>query len=304
MRIIFMGTPAFALPAMEALIASPHQVIAVYTQPPKPAGRGMALKKSPVHLLAEKHGIPVQASATLKTAEAQETFRSYKADVVVVAAYGLLLPKPILEACPHGCINIHPSLLPRWRGASPIQRCILAGDAETGVAIMQMNERLDAGDILRMEKIALPEKINAGELHDLLAEKGARLLLRTLDSIGALRPVPQEEGKATYAVKLRKDEERIDWNQPAERVHCHIRAFTPWPGAYFVHNNTRIRITQVGYSLKESGHTTGEVLDERLSISCLTGIIYPLYLQREGKKEMAMEAFLRGYEIPVGTVLE
>lgn len=302
MRLIFMGTPAFALPALEALIASKHKIATVYTQPPKPAGRGMELKKSPVHLLAEKHGIPIQTPVSLKTPEAQEIFRSYKADAAVVAAYGLLLPKAILEACPQGCMNIHPSLLPRWRGAAPIQRCILAGDKETGVTIMQMNEKLDAGDILMMEKMALPENINAGDLHDLLARKGATLLLKALDT--KPKAVPQDESNATYADKLRKDEGRIHWNQPANQVQQHIRAFTPWPGAYFIHNGTRIRITKANYSLKETRYKYGEVIDEKLSISCQNGMIIPLLLQREGKKEMGVAAFLRGYSIPAGTMLE
>ncbi|MCP5362186.1 MAG: methionyl-tRNA formyltransferase [Hyphomicrobiales bacterium] len=306
MKLIFMGTPEFAVPALEALVKAGHEVVAVYTQPPRPAGRGMQERPSPVQQCAEMHHIPVETPTTLKTPETQQRFRDYRADVAVVAAYGLLLPQAILDACPHGCLNIHPSLLPRWRGAAPIQRQIMAGDQETGVTIMQMNAGLDTGDMLSVIRFPMPEECTAGELHDQLAQEGAILLLQTLTELeaGTLNPTPQDDVQATYAKKISKEEAHIAWDQPAAVVHAHIRGLTPYPGAFFLWNGERVRILRS--SIEDTPHSAapGTVLDDRLCIACLEGSLRPLILQRQGKKAMEVDAFLRGCTIPAGSVME
>jgi len=304
MKIIFMGTPEFAVPALSALIESEHKVAAVYTQPPRPAGRGQKLKKSPVHDLAEKHNIIIRTPTTLKNEETQKEFVETGADVAVVSAYGLILPKPILEACQYGCINIHPSLLPRWRGASPIQRALMTGDAETGVCIMKMDEGLDTGDVLACEKTSIGKNETTSELHDRLATEGAKLLLSTIAKLETIKPQKQSEEGATYAKKLSKEEGKINWNLPAQLVHAQIRGVTPWPGASFFYKGEQIKVLKASYIDDKENKEPGKVLDDKLSIACKSGILHPEILQRQGKKPIAAEEFLRGFSIPAGTILE
>jgi methionyl-tRNA formyltransferase len=237
MRLVFMGTPAFALPTLAALHESGHEIVAVYSQPPRPAGRGQKETPSPVHQYAAQHGLAVFTPASLKLPEVQQQFAAHHADAAIVAAYGLLLPKPILEAYKLGCINIHPSLLPRWRGAAPIQRTIMAGDKETGITVMQMNEGLDTGDMLMVERYPIAPGTSAGALHDVLAEKAGPLLLKTLAQINTITPVKQPDAGVTYANKITKEEARINWNQPAETIYQHILGLSPSPGASLTYNN-------------------------------------------------------------------
>lgn len=306
MKVIFMGTPEFAVPALEALInAEAYQVVAVYSQPPRPAGRGKKERPSPTHLLAESHGIPVYTPISLKKEETQKAFTELGADIAVVAAYGLLLPEPILKACKYGCINIHPSLLPRWRGAAPIQRTIMAGDTETGVAIMQMDKGLDTGDILLLENVKLSDDITAGELHDMLAGYGAELLLQALDAIGSgtITHRPQSEEGVTYADKIQKSESKIDWSKPAEEIIHTIRGLTPWPGSYFEIDGERIKVLKVQLVDIIGDVQPGEVVDGKLTIACGAGGIRPLQVQRAGRGVMDTDSLLRGFEVPVGAVL-
>jgi methionyl-tRNA formyltransferase len=302
MNIIFMGSPDFALPTLEALIASEHTVVGVYSQPPKPAGRGKKDRKTAIHTLAEKHSLPVFTPKSLKGKKEQDDFKTLSADIAVVAAYGLILPKAILSACPKGCINIHPSLLPRWRGAAPIQRTIMAGDKETGVCIMQMDEGLDTGDILVQEMLEIEEHMNAGLLHDSLAELGAQLILQTLKNNYV--PKPQGEKDTTYAEKISKQEAAIDWSLDAKVIYNHIRGLSPWPGAYFTFNGERIKLLAAEWHEPDHRAPAGTALDEHLTISCGKGTLTPLELQRAGKKPMPRDVFLRGFDIPTGTVLE
>lgn len=302
MKIIFMGTPEFAVPALAALIKSEHKIAAVYTQPPRPAGRGYDLKKTPIHEYAEKHKFKVKTPETLKNKEAQQEFINLKAGVAVVSAYGLILPEEILKACKYGCINIHPSLLPRWRGSAPIQRAIMAGDKETGVCIMQMDSGLDTGAILMKKKIAMLKNITAGELHDTLAEISSELLLQTIGQLGNITPEPQR-GETTYADKLSKDEEKINWKMNAEKIEATIRGLTPWPGAYFIFNGEKIKVISAEYNSKKISAQAGEVLDNRLTIACSQGTLRPIKIQKQGKNIMFVESFLNGTKIPAGTIL-
>lgn len=305
MKLIFMGTPEFAVPALKALIESPHEVAAVYSQPPRPAGRGQKLTPSPVQQLAQEHGIPVYTPATLKTADAQEMFRSHQADLAVVAAYGLLLPKAILDAPRLGCINIHPSLLPRWRGAAPIQRTVLAGDTETAVCIMQMDEGLDIGPVLLQEHTPVGETETTGQLHDRLAKLGARLCLQAVDALAetGLTHTPQTEDGVTYATKIQKSEARLNWNQPAQTVLNAIRGFNPFPGAFFEYHGEPIKVLEAELVFLPKPNVPGYVLDKRLAIACADHAIRPLTLQRPGKKPGALADFLNGLRIPDGTFL-
>lgn len=235
MRIVFMGTPEFAVPTLRTLHEAGHNIVAVYTQPPRPAGRGQKELPSPVQEYAVSHDLPVFTPVSLKAPEAQGEFAAHKADVAVVAAYGLLLPKPILEAFPLGCINVHPSLLPRWRGAAPIQRAVMAGDRETGITIMQMNEGLDTGDMLLVERYPMGVSMNAGALHDFLADKAGPLVLKTLEGLAdkTIVPMKQPEIGAAYAKKITKEDCRIDWNRPAEAIYHQILGLSPTPGGVF-----------------------------------------------------------------------
>jgi methionyl-tRNA formyltransferase len=306
MRVVFMGTPDFAVRALRAIVESPHEVIAVYTQPPRPAGRGKAPRKSAIQATSEAAGIPVFAPKSLKDPAAQAEFSALGADICVVAAYGLILPKAVLEAPKFGCINIHGSLLPRWRGAAPIQRAILSGDETSGVTIMQMDEGLDTGPILVAEEIALGAAPTCAELHDRLAVLGARLVVYALNGIGSgvLHAAPQPEEGATYAKKLTRDEGRLDWREAAVVLERRVRAFDPWPGAWFTHQGTRIKVLEARPVAEVVGAEPGEVLDARLTVACGDSSLRILRLQREGKAPQDAGAFLRGFPLAEGTRLE
>lgn len=298
-----MGSPAFALPALEALHAAGHEIAAVYCQPPRAAGRGMALKKGPVHERAEALGLEVRTPLSLKSDEEQRAFAGLKADAAVVVAYGLLLPKPILEAVPHGCFNLHPSLLPRWRGAAPLQRAIMAGDTQTGIAVMRMEEGLDTGPICREETFPLNDKITAAELHDALAARGAALMVEALGSLqqNGLQCRPQSSEGIVYAPKISKAEAKIDFTKPARAVLRHIHALSPFPGAWVEMAGARVKILQAEPAQGEG--KPGSVLDADLAIACGQGAIRPILLQREGKQAMARAEFLRGNPVARGIEL-
>jgi len=300
MRIVFMGTPAFAVPTLLALHEAGHAIAATYTQPPRPAGRGKQLQVSPVQAAAEALGIEVRHPETLRDLEPQADFLALEPDVAVVAAYGLMLPLPILQGPQHGCLNVHASLLPRWRGAAPIQRAILAGDHVTGVTIMQMERGLDTGPMLASARVPIEDK-TSGELHAELAEIGARLMVETLAQLDQLKPEPQPELGATYAPKIDKAEARIDWSRPAELIEREVRAFAPFPGAWFELDGERIKLLKARV-IGVNG-APGTVLDEVLTIACGDAAIRPLTMQRAGKPAMSAEEFLRGRPVPVGTVL-
>lgn len=307
LRIIFMGTPDFAVPTLMEILSAGHEVVAVYTQPPRPAGRGMDERKSPVHLQAEMAGIPVFTPKSLRNAAEQEIFREHGADVAVVVAYGLILPQPILEAPSSGCLNLHASALPRWRGAAPIQRAIMAGDAETAVMVMRMDEGLDTGPICLAEQVAIGPNTTAGELHDELARIGANLMVRALAALerGSLDCTPQPEEGVTYAAKIDKAEARIDFTRPARDVHNLIRGLSPSPGAWFEAGpeGKRERIKVLRSELAEGQGPAGTILDDRLTIACGEGAVRLVLLQRAGRTPMSAEEFLRGFNLPTGTKL-
>ncbi len=300
MRIVFMGTPDFAVAALEALAGAGHEIACVYSQPPRPAGRGHKERRSPVHEAAVARELPVRTPKSLKDPAEQAAFAALDAEVAVVAAYGLILPKPILDAPARGCLNIHASLLPRWRGAAPIQRAILAGDAETGVTIMQMDEGLDTGAMLLSRAVPIGPETTGGALHDTLAALGAELIVEALAQLadGALTPVPQPEEGVTYAAKLDKAEARIDWTRPATEIERLVRAFDPWPGAWFEAKGQRIRV--LAAELAAGSGAPGTVLDDRLTIACGTGALRPTRLQRQGKGAVDADAFLRGFPLAKG----
>ncbi len=298
-----MGTPEFAVPTLAALQASGHEVVAVYTQPPRPAGRGQKETPSPVHKFALEHNLPIYTPTSLKSAEVQAEFASHKADIAVVVAYGLLLPKAILEAYPFGCINVHPSLLPRWRGAAPIQRTIMAGDKKTAIVIMKMDEDLDTGDVLLTEHIDIPDGMNAGELHDILSGKAAPLILKVLDEINSITPQKQSEIGVTYAKKISKEDCAIDWSKPAEEIYQQILGLSPMQGAYFNYNNEIIKIFNANIEKTATNAGAGTIIDDKLGITCGNGILRPLILQRPNKKRMNVDEFLHGFTISAGTVL-
>jgi len=298
-----MGTPDFAVPALRALVAAGHEVACVYCQPPRPAGRGQKARPCPVQQAAEELGLPVRTPASLKDAADQAEFRALDLDAAVVAAYGLILPDAILAAPRLGCINIHASLLPRWRGAAPIQRAILSGDSESGVTIMQVEQKLDAGPILLAEAVPITAETTGQSLHDDLAELGARLIVEALDGIaaGTVAPRPQPEDGVTYAHKLERAEGMLDWREPADALERKVRAFTPWPGAWFELGGERIKLLTVELA---PGHgAAGEVLDDRLTIACGTGALRPMRLQRQGRNPMNVNEFLRGFPVARGTRL-
>ena len=300
MRIIFMGTPDFAVPALDALIAAGHEIIAVYSQPPRPAGRGKAPRPTPVHARAESLGLAVRTPVTLRDAGEQADFAALDADLAVVAAYGLILPVPVLEAPRRGCLNIHASLLPRWRGAAPVLRAVLAGDGETGVTIMQMEAGLDTGPMLATVTTPIDAK-TAGELTAELAGLGARLMVDVLANLAAYPPVPQPAEGVTYAAKIDKAESRIDFALPAEAVERQVRAFNPAPGAWFAIGGERVKI--LAAEVVAEGGAAGTVLDDGLLIACGTGAIRPTLVQRAGKGAMPATEMLRGFAIPAGTQL-
>jgi methionyl-tRNA formyltransferase len=307
LRVVFMGTPAFAVPTLTEIIGQGHEVVACYTRAPKPAGRGMAVVQSPVHQLAEGFGIPVFTPASLKGEAAAEAFRAHGADVAVVVAYGLLLPVPILEAPAHGCLNLHGSLLPRWRGAAPIQRAVMAGDAETGVMVMRMEAGLDTGPVAMAERIPIGPDATAGEIHDRLMVLGADLMVRALAALsrGSLGFVPQPDEGVTYAAKISKDEARIDWSLPAAAVHNHIRGLSPAPGAFIEADwgQGRQRLKVLRSALAEGAGVPGTVLDEALTIACGAGAVRLLEVQRAGRGPMKAEEFLRGAGLRPGLIL-
>lgn len=305
LSIIFMGTPDFAVPALRGLIESGHRVVAAYSQPPRPAGRGQQLRPSPVQQLAEQCGVPVYTPLNFKSSEAVEYLRALGADIAVVAAYGLLLPKTVLEAFPKGCINIHPSALPRWRGAAPIHRTVLADDATTDICIMQMDEGLDTGDVLARKHIDLPPRVTTGELHDLLAKQSVPLLLETLAAIelGEAKAVPQGEHGVTYAVKIRKEEAQIDWTHSAEEIERKVRGLNPFPAAVTTLNGEPIKILTADWSREGHSVIAGTVVNETFSIACGFGTLHPALVQRAGKKPMPVVDMLRGFPIPPGTRL-
>jgi len=295
-----MGSPEFAVPSLDALVDSGREVVCVYTQPPRPAGRGKSDRRTEVHERAEQLGIEVRTPKTLRSEEEQERLRALNADLAVVAAYGLILPKAILEAPRHGCINVHASLLPRWRGAAPIQRAILAGDEVTGITLMQMDEGLDTGPMLARQTLDIRGK-NAGEVTEELANLGARMLVEWLDNPSP--PEPQPIAGATYASKIDKAETRIDWSQPAEPIERQVRAFNPVPGAWFEANGERLKLLEAAVGHDASGEP-GEVLDDCLSIACAAGYIRPLKVQRAGRSVMTPGELLRGFAVPKGTILQ
>ncbi|MEZ5744202.1 MAG: methionyl-tRNA formyltransferase [Sphingomonadaceae bacterium] len=301
MRIIFMGTPDFAVPALVALAEAGHEIVAAYSQPPRPGGRrGKQLTPSPVQVEAERRGIAVRHPASLKGAEEQQSFAALEADIAIVAAYGLILPQAILDGTRLGCINIHASLLPRWRGAAPIQRAILSGAEETGVTIMQMEAGLDTGPMLLAETTPVAGK-TAGDLTDELAAMGGRLVVQVLEDLSAYPPEPQPEEGVTYAKKIDKAEARLDFAADAAQVERQVRAFAPAPGAWFEWDGERYKVWEVE-ALEGSGKP-GEVLDDTLTIACGSGAIRPLRIQRAGKPAMATADLLRGKPIAPGTIL-
>jgi len=301
MRIAFMGTPDFAVPTLDALLAAGHDVAAVYSQPPRPAGRGKGLKPSPVQQRAEAAGIAVRTPLSLKDRDVQDAFAALDLDAAVVAAYGLILPPAILEAPRRGCLNVHASLLPRWRGAAPIQRAILAGDAVTGVTIMRMERGLDTGPMLAARETEIDEK-NAGALTAELAGMGADLMRTMLESLAHTPGIPQPQAGITYAPKIEKHEARIDFGRSAVEVERQVRAFAPAPGAFILYAGERIKIHFAEVS--ERGGAPGTVLDERLAIACGVGSIMPVLVQRAGRAAMSPAELLRGFPIPAGARLE
>ena len=303
MRLAFMGTSDFAVPALKALVAAGHEIVAVYSQPPRPAGRGKHLRPNPVHEYAKETGLPARSPASLKDPLAQEAFAALGLDMAVVASYGLILPDTVLQAPKLGCINIHASLLPRWRGAAPIERAILAGDAETGISIMQMDAGLDTGDVLRAEGIPVTPKDTAGTLEAKLAALGAGMIVDALETIAAraLTATPQPEHGATYASKIDKAEARIDWTRPAGEIDRLVRAMNPAPGAWFEMDATRIKI--LAGEISSASGDPGEVLDDSLTIACGKGAYRAITVQRAGKGAMAARDMLRGTTIAIGKIL-
>jgi methionyl-tRNA formyltransferase len=301
LRLIFMGTPDFAVPSLKALHAAGHEIVAVYTREPKPAKRGMALQVTPVAREAEKLGLPVLTPKTLKSEEAQAAFRAHKADAAVVVAYGMILPKAILEAPRLGCFNVHASLLPRWRGAAPINRAIMAGDTESGVTIMQLDEGLDTGAITLFETHPIYPDITAGDLHNELAQLGAELMpvVLRLAERRRLASMPQPSEGVTYAEKIAKAETRIDWSRPARDVHNHLRGLSPFPGAWFELDGVRIKALRS--TLAEGSGAPGTALDDNLTIACGDGAVRLTQIQRAGKQPMSTQDFLRGTAVKAGT---
>ena len=302
MRIAFMGTPDFAVPTLDALVTAGHHVVAAYCQPPRPAGRGKTLQPSLVQLRAEALGIEVRYPVSLKGAEEQAAFAALDLDVAVVAAYGLILPQPILDAPRLGCLNVHGSILPRWRGAAPVQRAILAGDIVTGVTIMQMERGLDTGPMLATIETPIDRK-TAGQLSGEIALAGAAMMVKVLADPQAYPPIAQPEAGSTYAPKIDKAEAKLDFHQAAEQVERQIRAFNPAPGAWFEYLGERFRIHAAEIIAREHSGVPGEVIDDELTIACISGAIRPTRIQRAGKAAMSTGELLRGFAIPAGTSL-
>jgi methionyl-tRNA formyltransferase len=298
LRLIFMGTPDFAVPTLLELVAHGHEIAAVYTRAAKPAGRGMKLQPTPVEVEARRLGIPMATPATLKTPEALEAFRAHHAEAAVVVAYGMILPQAILDAPKLGCFNLHASLLPRWRGAAPINRAIMAGDPETGVMVMKMDVGLDTGDVAMAERVAITDAMTAADLHDALAPLGADLMVRAVGALerGRLQLTRQSEDGVTYAAKIEKAEARIDWNKPARAVLRHIHGLSPFPGAWceMASEGQLARVKILRCEMIDRSGAPGDVLDDHLTIACQQGALRVLELQRAGKAPMKAEDFLRG----------
>ncbi|MBN9062793.1 MAG: methionyl-tRNA formyltransferase [Rhizobiales bacterium] len=307
LRIVFMGTPDFAVPTLAGIVGQGHDLAAVFTRAPAKAGRGMALKPSPVHAMAESFGVPVFTPQSLRGEEAAEQFRSLNADAAVVVAYGLLLPKAVLDAPREGCLNLHASLLPRWRGAAPIHRAVIAGDGETGVMVMRMEEGLDTGPVALVDRVAIDADETTGQLHDRLKILGADLMLRALAALerGSLSFTPQGEHGVAYAKKITNDEARIDWRRPAAETHNLIRGLSPFPGAFFEADLGRgvERVKALRSRLADGGGRPGEIIDDELTIACGDGAVRLIEIQRAGSKPMPAREFLRGAKLAAGTLL-
>ncbi len=300
MRIVFMGTPAFAVPTLAALDEAGHEIVAAYTQPPRPAGRGKKLQPSAVQVEAEIRHIAVKCPASLKSAEAQAELAALEPDLAVVAAYGLILPQAVLDIPRQGCLNVHASLLPKWRGAAPIQRAIMAGDLTTGITIMQMEAGLDTGPMLATARTPIDDK-TAGELTEELAEIGAQLMVGTLIDLPAIHPVPQNDAEASYAPKIDKAEAKIDWTQGAEAIERQVRGLAPFPGAWFELDGERIKVLKAEIVAREG--KPGTTLDDELTIACGYAALRPVRIQRAGKPAMDVSAFLNGKPVPAGTLI-
>ncbi len=295
-----MGSPEFAVPTLDALVAAGHDVIAAYCQPPRAAGRGKALRPTAVQARAEALEIPVRSPTSLKAPEAQAEFAAFEADVAVVAAYGLILPQPILDAPKLGCLNVHGSLLPRWRGAAPVQRAIMAGDKVTGVTIMRMEAGLDTGPMLLKREVSIEHK-TAGQLTEEIAKIGASAMVAALARLDGLPPIEQPDEGVTYAAKIAKDEARIDWTRPAGELARLVQGLAPFPGAWFEIGAERVKLL-AAEAIDDSGEP-GEVIDDRLTIACGQGALIPSLLQRAGKSPMQFDEFLRGFPVAQGTIL-
>ncbi len=301
MRLIFMGTPAFSTPALDALIAAGHEIAAVYSQPQRPSGRGQRPRPSPVEARARQHGLPVFTPSSLRDFEVRDTFAAHEADAAIVVAYGLILPRAILDAPARGCLNIHASLLPRWRGAAPIQRALLAGDSQTGICIMRMEAGLDTGPVLKRATLPILPTDTTGSLQSRLSDLGAGLIVAALAELDTLTPEPQPEAGVTYAAKIDKAEARIDWSQPAVQVDRQIRGLSPFPGAWCEIAGARVKLLR---SELAPGHgTPGVTLDDILTVACGTGAVRLLEVQRAGRGSVLTEEFLRGFQVAKGTRL-
>ncbi len=307
LNVVFMGTPAFSVPVLDALVNAGHRIVAVYSQPPRPAGRGMELTKSPVHARAEALGLEVRTPRTLKDPAEQAAFADLKADVAVVVAYGLLLPKAVLDAPKHGCLNLHGSLLPRWRGAAPIERAVMAGDTETGVEVMHMAEGLDTGPVALTARVAIGPDETSGHLRERLSVLGADLMVEALVQLeaGSLPSIQQSDEGVLYAAKIQKAETRIDWSKPAADVHNHIRGLSPAPGTWceMPVGNKLERVKILATTMASGSGQPGEVLDGALTIACGSGAIRLVMLQKAGGKPVDATAFTRGTALAAGTIL-
>ncbi|NQY60885.1 methionyl-tRNA formyltransferase [Cognatishimia sp.] len=301
MRVVFMGTPDFSVPVLEALVAAGHEIAAVYCQPPRPAGRGKKLRPTPVHSRAEALGLEVRHPESLKTSDSQADFAALNADVAVVVAYGLLLPQAILDAPKHGCLNIHASLLPRWRGAAPIHRAIMAGDAETGVCIMQMEAGLDTGPVLLRAATPIGSEETTAQLHDRLSQMGAEAIVEALAKPQVLTPEPQPDQGVTYAHKIDKAEARVDWAEDAKNIDRKIRGLSPFPGAFTEYDGQRIKL--LASRFVDLDGAAGTLLDDALTVACGTGAVQLTRLQRAGKSAQTAEEFLRGVPLSKGMSL-
>jgi methionyl-tRNA formyltransferase len=304
LRLVFMGTPDFAVPTLLELVGAGHDIAAVYTRAPQPAGRGLELRPSPIAREASRFGLSVVTPKMLRTTDAAQVMRAHSADAAVVVAYGLILPKPVLEAFPLGCFNLHASLLPRWRGAAPINRAIMAGDPESGVMVMKMEEGLDTGPIAMADRVAISADATAGQLHDILAQRGSKLMVVALAALerGTLQLTAQPEAGVTYANKIDKTETRIDWTQSWHKVHDHCRGLSPFPGAWFELGDIgRIKVLRT--TKGAGGGTPGQVLDDQLTVACGGGAVRLVELQRAGRQPMRTDEFLRGTPIAAGSVL-